>query len=565
MNKRWSIIEVEDKVVNKLKRELKIDTVFCRLLVQRGITNKEEANLFLNPTLEQLHDPFLMKDMDLAVERLGKAIKDSEKVLIYGDYDVDGTSGVAMFYSFLQPLNKNTDYYIPNRYKEGYGLSQKGIEYAAEKGCTLMVVIDCGVKAHALIDEAASKGIDVIVCDHHTPEGEMPKAVAVLDPKREDCEYPFKELCGCGVAFKLVQGYAQKNDIPLDDITDLLDFVAIATSCDIVSMTDENRVLTRFGLEKLNDSPRASLEALIETTRRKIPLSVNDVVFGFGPIINAPGRLAEGREAVDLLVEKDKEKALEMAAKLREHNMERKQLERDMAEQAERMVRMEPEIPMCLVLHRQEWNKGVLGIVASRMVERFNRPALLLTEAPDGRYVGSARSLGGFDIYQALKGSSDLLDNFGGHKYAAGVTLTSDKIEAFRDRMNEIVKETTQPDQFAPSTIINSALRLKDITPEFWETLCKFAPFGPQNMRPLFMTKTIRDTGFAKIVGENHLSLSMRQGRSETKYGIAFGQAKFIEKIRTKPFAACYVLEENSFAGKTTVRMNVKEIYIPKK
>lgn len=564
MNKRWSIIEVEDKVVNKLKRELKIDTVFCRLLVQRGITTGEEANKFLNPSLDELHDPFLMKDMDTAVERLGKAIDDKEKILIFGDYDVDGTTSTAMLHTFLKPLNKNIDYYIPNRYTEGYGLSAEGIEHAAQKGCTLMVVVDCGIKANELVAEAGKKGIDIIICDHHLPDVELPKAVAVLDPKREDCEYPYKELCGCGVTYKLIEGYALRNDIPLEKVHELLDYVAVATACDIVSMTGENRVLTRFGLEKLNDNPRISLEALMETCRRKKPLAVSDVVFGFGPIINAPGRLAEGREAVDLLIETDKEKALEIAAKLREHNMERKQLERDMAEQAERMVRMEPEIPMCLVLHRQEWSKGVLGIVASRMVERFNRPALLLAEAADGRYVGSARSLGGFDIHQAIKGSSDLLDNYGGHKYAAGVTITSDKIEAFREKMNEIVKETIKPDQITPSTIINSALRLKDITPEFWETLCKFAPFGPQNMRPVFMTKTIRETGFAKVVGENHLSLSMRQGRSETKYGIAFGQAKHIDKIRTKPFAACYVLEENNFAGKKTVRMNVKEIHVAK-
>ncbi len=564
MNKRWSIIEVEDKVVNKLKRELKIDTVFCRLLVQRGITTGEEANKFLNPTLDELHDPFLMKDMDLAVERLGKAISDKEKILIFGDYDVDGTTSTAMLHTFLKPLNKNIDYYIPNRYTEGYGLSTEAIEYAAKKGCTLMMVVDCGIKANELVAKAGKKGIDIIICDHHLPDTELPKAVAVLDPKREDCEYPFKELCGCGVTYKLIEGYALRNDIPLEKVHELLDYVAVATACDIVSMTGENRVLTRFGLEKLNNNPRISLEALMETSRRKAPLAVSDVVFGFGPIINAPGRLAEGREAVDLLIETDKEKALEIAAKLREHNMERKQLERDMAEQAERMVRMEPEIPMCLVLHRQEWSKGVLGIVASRMVERFNRPALLLAEAADGRYVGSARSLGGFDIHQAIKGSADLLDNFGGHKYAAGVTITSDKIEAFREKMNEIVKETIKPDQITPSTIINSALRLKDITPEFWETLCKFAPFGPQNMRPVFMTKTIRETGFAKVVGENHLSLSMRQGRSETKYGIAFGQAKHIDKIRTKPFAACYVLEENNFAGKKTVRMNVKEIHVAK-
>lgn len=564
MNKRWSIVEVEDKVVNKLKRELKIDTVFCKLLVQRGFTTGEEANQFLNPTLEQLHDPFLMKDMDVAVERLGKAIKDSEKILIFGDYDVDGTTSTAMLHTFLKPLNKNIDYYIPNRYKEGYGLSSEGIQYASDNGCTLMIVVDCGVKANDLIDEAKSKGIDIIVCDHHLPDTEVPNAVAVLDPKRPDCEYPFKELCGCGIAYKLIEGYALKNDIPLEQVHELLDFVAIATACDIVSMTDENRILTRFGLEKLNTNPRPSIEALVETCRRKTPLAVNEVVFGLGPLINAPGRLAEGREAVDLLIETDKEKALEIAAKLREHNMERKQIERDMAEQAERMVRMEPEIPMCLVLYRQEWSKGVLGTVASRMVERFNRPALLLTEASDGRYVGSARSLRGFDIHQAIKGSSDLLDNFGGHRYAAGVTLTSDKIEDFREKMNEIVKETIKPDQITPSTTIHSILRLKDITPEFWETLCKFAPFGPQNMRPLFMTKTVRETGFIKIVGDNHLSLGMRQGRSETKYGIAFGQAKYIDKIRTKPFAACYVLEENNFAGKKTVRLNVKEIYVAK-
>ncbi len=560
MNKKWSLVEVEDKAVNKLKRELKLNTVLCKLLVQRDIFSKEDAEAFFNPRLDQLHDPFLMRDMDKAVARLSKSVKDSEKILIYGDYDVDGTSGVAMLHTFLQPLNKNIDFYIPNRYKEGYGLSTEGVDYAAENACTLMLVVDCGIKGNEAVAHANSKGIDVIICDHHLPEGELPDATAVLDPKREDCEYPFKELCGCGVAFKLIQGYAQENDIALHDITSLLDYVAVATACDIVPMIDENRILVRFGLEKLNTAPRTSLEALVETSRRKRPFGVNEVVFGLGPMINAPGRLAEGRQAVELLIETNKDKALEIAAALREHNLERKQLEKDMAEQAERMVRMETEIPKCLVLARQEWNRGVLGIVASRMVERFNRPALLLAEAPDGRYVGSARSVGGYNIHNAIKESSDLLDNYGGHRYAAGVTITSDKLEMFKERMNEVVKDTITPEQLSPTLTANALLRLKDITPEFWETLCKFAPFGPQNMRPVFMSKTLRETGFAKVVGENHLSISVRQGRSETKYGIAFGQAKHIDKIRTKPFAACYVLEENNFGGKKTVRMNVRDI-----
>jgi len=560
MNKKWSIVEVEDKAVNKLKRELKFDTVTCKLLVQRGIFNKEDAEYFFNPRLDQLHDPFLMRDMDKAVARLSKAIKDGEKILLYGDYDVDGTCGVAMLHTFLQPLNKNIDFYIPNRYKEGYGLSMAGVEYAAENDCKLMLVVDCGIKGNEAVAAAKSKGIDVIICDHHLPEGELPGADAVLDPKREDCEYPYKELCGCGVTFKLIQGYAQENDIALHDITPLLDYVAVATASDIVPMTDENRILTRFGLEKLNTEPRMSLEALVETSRRKRPFGVNEVVFGLAPLINAPGRLAEGRQAVELLIETNKDKALELAAALREHNLERKQLERDMAEQAERMVRMETEIPKCLVLARQEWNRGVLGIVASRMVERFNRPALLLAEAPDGRYVGSARSVGGYNIHEAIKENSDLLENYGGHKYAAGVTITSDKLEMFKERMNEVVKETITSEQLSPNLTVNALLRLKDITPEFWERLCKFAPFGPQNMRPLFMSKTLRETGFAKVVGENHLSIAVRQGRSETKYGIAFGQAKHIDKIRTKPFVACYVLEENNFGGKKTVRMNVRDI-----
>jgi len=560
MNKKWSIVEVEDKAVNKLKRELKYDTVTCKLLVQRGILTKEDAEAFFNPRLDQLHDPFLMRDMDKAVARLSKAIKGDEKILLYGDYDVDGTCGVAMLHTFLKPLNENIDFYIPNRYKEGYGLSLQGVEYAAKNACTLMVVVDCGIKGNAVVEEAKAKGIDVIICDHHVPEGELPNAEAILDPKREDCEYPDKDLCGCGVAFKLIQGYAQENDITIHDIASLLDYVAVATACDIVPMIGENRILTRFGLEKLNTAPRTSFEALISTNPRKKTLGVSEVVYGLGPVISAPGRLADGRQAVELLIETSKDKALEIATELREHNLERKQLERDMAEQAERMVRMETEIPKCLVLARQEWNRGVLGIVASRMVERFNRPALLLAEAPDGRYVGSARSLGGYDIHEAIKGSSDLLENFGGHRFAAGVTITSDKLEMFKERMNELVKETITPEQLSPNLTINALLRLKDITPEFWERLCQFAPFGPQNMRPLFMSKTLRETCFAKVVGGNHLSISVRQGRSETKYGIAFNQGKHIDKIRTKPFAACYVLEENNFGGKKSVRMNVRDI-----
>ncbi len=562
MQQKWSLIEVEDKLVNKLKRELKLETVLCKLLVQRGIETAEDAEKFFNPSLDELHDPFLMKGMDTAVARLEKAIEGGEKILLFGDYDVDGTTGVAMMHTFFEPLNAQLDYYIPNRYVEGYGLSQKGIDHAVENGQTLIIAIDCGIKAHDLVADAASKGIEIIICDHHTPEETLPEAVAILNPKQAGCEYPYKELCGCGVAFKFVQAYAQKADSDFDKVTDLLDFVAVATACDIVAMTGENRTMTRFGLTKLNENPHPGLEAVRDMAKRSMPYAVNDVVFGIGPLINAAGRISEGKEAVDMLIEKDKEKALEKATVLREHNVERRQIEKDMVIQAERMVKMDSESRKCLVLYREEWHKGVLGVVASRVVERFNRPALIMTKAEDGRVTGSARSIGGYDIHQAISGCADLLENYGGHRYAAGVTLMDSKIDAFRNKMDEIVTETITKQQTTSVMTINAVLRLKDITPEFWIRLSNFAPFGPQNMRPIFMSKTVRDTGFANVVADAHLSLGMKQGRSETKYGIGFGMAKHADKIRTKPFDMCYVVEESNFKGKKRLRLNVKDIQI---
>ncbi len=562
MQQKWTLIEVEDKAVNKLKRELKLATVLCKLLVQRGVETAEDVESFFHPTLEQLHDPFLMKDMDTAVERLEKAVSGEEKILLFGDYDADGTAGVAMMYAFLEPLKAKLDYYIPNRYSEGYGLSEKGIEYAASNGHTLMIVVDCGIKANDLVAQAAEKGIDVIICDHHQPEETLPEAKAILNPKRPDCEYPYKELCGCGVAFKLIQAYAQKTGMELEEAANMLDFVAIATACDIVPMTGENRVLTRFGLSKLNDDPHPGIQAVRDTSRRSKPYSVVDVVFGIGPLINAAGRLAEGKEAVEMLVEKDLEKAMATAAKLREYNIERRKLEKDIAIQAERMVRMESESRRCLVLYRPEWHKGVLGIVASRMVERFHRPAIILTKAEDGRLTGSARSVGGYDIHKAIKSCADILENFGGHEYAAGLTMLDKNLDEFKARMDEVVTSTITKEQLTPTLKINALMRLKDITPDFWTKLNNFAPFGPQNMRPIFSSKTVRDTGFANIVGESHLSLGMKQGRSETQYGIGFGMAKHADKIRSKPFDICYVIEENNFKGKKTLRLNVKDIII---
>ena len=564
MRKRWTLLPSDDTTVSHLQEILKIHPVFCRLLVQRGITTYDEAKTFFRPDFSQLHDPCLMQDMDAAVERLDQAIRNGERILLYGDYDVDGTTSVALMYAFLSKRHANLDYYIPDRYKEGYGVSLAGVEYAHESGVSLIVAMDCGVQAREQVAKAKEYGIDFIVCDHHLPDGPLPEAVAVLDPMRPDCGYPFKGLSGCGVAFKLAQAFLQKNNLPEEELHELLDLLALSIAADIVPMVGENRVLTHFGLERLNRTERPGLKALIEQSGRHRPLSISDVVFGLAPLINAAGRLADAKQAVKLMLSTEKIVAYDNARVLEHRNQQRK--EHDQNIQAEAIKIFETtsgwEDLRSIVLFREDWHKGVIGIAAARMVERFHRPAILLTES-NGMAVGSARTVPGFNVYRAIKSCEDLLTNFGGHDHAAGLTMPVEAVPAFRERFEEAVRTTIPEEQRIPEVMVNAVLDLKDITPGFWRILKQFAPFGPGNRSPVFVTKNVVDTGFSRLLKGNHLRLAVRQNGGPQLYGIAFGMGEHFTKVTSKkPFHVAYKIEEEHWRGEKYLRMMVKDLWL---
>jgi len=562
MKKRWKLIPTDESEVRQLQEALKIHPIFCQLLVQRGIKTFEEAKSFFRPELSHLHDPFLMKDMEAALLRLEKAIQDEERILLYGDYDVDGTTSVALLYSFLKNHHSKLDYYIPDRYKEGYGISMQGIDFAKQNGISLIIAMDCGIKANKQVEKAKTLGIDFIICDHHLPEGQLPRAAAVLDPKRPDCAYPYKELSGCGVAFKLAQAFVQKNELPFETLTELLDFLVISIASDIVPMTGENRVLAFYGLKKLNRTQRPGLKALIAESQRLAPLNINDIVFGLGPMINAAGRLADAQQAVRLMLSNEKHLAFENARILNQRNEKRKEYDLLIAEEAKMLFRQFSgwQNRKSIVLYQPHWHKGIVGIAASRLVEQFHRPTIILTES-NGMAVGSARSIRGFNVYEALKGCDDLLVNFGGHFYAAGMTLESERVSSFRERFESIVSETIEPEMLTPEVEISTLLSLKEITPKFWRILKQFAPFGPGNRSPVFASKNVQDIGYSKLLKGNHLRLSVKQGDSSPIYGVAFGRGDAFEKVRTrKPFHICYKLEENNWEGRQSIQLMVKDL-----
>lgn len=566
IEKQWIHIETEQETVTSLQKALNIHPIFCELLVQRGITTYDEAKLFFRPKLTQLHDPFLMKGMEQAVERLEKAIQNQEKILLYGDYDVDGTTSVALMYSFLKNHHEHLEYYIPHRYKEGYGISYQGIDYAAENGFSLIIAMDCGIKAIDKIDYATAKNVDFIICDHHLPEATVPAAVAVLDPKQVDCEYPYKELSGCGVAFKLAQAYVEKNDLDFEELTDLLDLLMVSISCDIVPMTGENRVLAYFGLRALNEYAREGLRALINIANKSYPLSTSDVVFGIGPMINAAGRLSDAKNAVKLLLSEDKYDAREKAEKLKEENTKRKTFERDITAEAIEQVEANPNWSdlNTIVLYAEDWHKGVLGIVASRMVETFHRPTIILSKSDD-KIVGSARSVSGFDIHDSIKSCKDLLTNFGGHQYAAGLTMPIQNIDAFRNKFEKIVSERITKTHLIPKMKVSANLDFKSLeNNSFWKILKQFAPFGPQNMRPVFRTSNVTDTGGTRLLKEKHLKLKIKQTQPElsrTQDAIAFNMGTFYSNIKSKKlFELCYSVEENNWRGQKNLQLNVKDL-----
>ncbi len=553
--------------VAQLSAELGIDPVLASLLVSRGVNTFEEARSFFRPKLEALHDPFLMKDMDNAVERLEKAVSGKEKILVYGDYDVDGTTAVALVFSFIRRLTECVDFYIPDRYDEGYGVSRKGIDWAADNGFSLIITLDCGIKAIDKVEYARSKGIDVIICDHHLPESELPAAVAVLDPKREDCNYPFDDLSGCGVGFKLVQAYSSKNGIPFETLLPLLDLLVVSIASDLVTVIGENRVLAHFGLKCLNEQPRMGLQAMINLANLEPGhITIDDIVFKIGPRINAAGRMESGRLAVQLLTAEDAQTAMAIGTKINDNNNERKNIDREITKEALEMVQNGTccTSKNAVIVYGPDWNKGVVGIVASRLVEAYYKPAFVLTRS-NGFVTGSARSVRGFDLYDAISSCADLLENYGGHIYAAGLTMREENLAEFTDRIDKYVSSHITTEMATPVIDVDSEINFSQITPKFFRVLKQFQPFGPGNSSPVFLTKNVYDDGNGRKVGPGgqHLKLELIQESQPYHQiaAIAFNMADSFEHIRNgNPVDVCYSIVENYYRGNSTIQLRVKDI-----
>ena len=555
MNYKWNYqppTQEQREAARALAKDIGISPILCRLLQKRGINTAAEAKRFFRPQLSELHDPFLMKDMDRAVERLNQAMGRKERILVYGDYDVDGTTAVTLVYKFLQQFYSNIDYYIPDRYNEGYGVSQKGVDYAYETGVKLVIVLDCGIKAVEEIGYAKSKGIDFIICDHHVPDEVLPPAVAILNPKRFDSTYPYSHLSGCGVGFKFMQAFALNNGIDVSQLTPLLDLVAVSIASDIVPVMGENRILAYHGLRQLNSNPSVGLKAIIDVcglSEREINMS--DIVFKIGPRINASGRIQNGKEAVDLLIEKDFQTALEKSNLINKYNETRKDLDKNMTEEANRIVDNLESLDQqrSIVIYNEAWHKGVIGIVASRLTEIYYRPTVVLTRT-ENMATGSARSVSGFDVYKAIEHCRDLLENFGGHTYAAGLSMKVENVAEFTRRFEEYVTEHILPEQTNATIDINAQLDFRDITPKFFFDLKKFSPFGPDNLKPIFATLNVYDYGTSKVVGrdQEHIKLELVDNKSNNVMnGIAFGQSSQARYIKTKQsFNICYTIEENT-------------------
>jgi single-stranded-DNA-specific exonuclease len=568
MNKNWVIKSPGDEnAISSLSRELGIERPLAQLLVQRGITTFKEAKEFFRPDLDNLHDPFLMKDMDVAVQRILDAIRSGEKVLVYGDYDVDGTTAVALVYSFFKDHFKHIDYYIPDRYDEGYGISAKGIDYAGRHGVSLIIALDCGIKAVDKVEYAREKGIEFIICDHHNPADRIPDAVAVLDPKQEGCQYPYKELSGCGVGFKLIQAYGIKTSQPAESIFDFLDLVVVSIASDIVPITGENRILAHFGLKKLNERPSIGLRAIKEVAGiEKKEIDIEDIVFKIGPRINAAGRMESGKKSVDLLVCENRKDAGIISRKINNFNLDRRNIDTEITRQAIEMIQGDEALKNrnSTVLYNPEWHKGVIGIVASRLLDHYYRPTVILTKS-NGFVTGSARSVSGFDLYQAIESCSDLLENFGGHKYAAGLTMQVQNLPSFRERFEQFVSETINPEQLIPVVEIDTELQLKDINEKFYRILKQFEPFGPENSSPVFLSENVVDNGYGRTVGSNgeHLKLTLIQEESPFQVfpAIGFHQGHDFDKVSQGfPFDICYQLMENEFRGRTSLQIHLLDL-----
>ena len=566
--RKWILKDPADpEKVGRLSAELGIDRVLAELLVKRGVETFEQARSFFRPSLDDLHDPFLMKDMDKAVKRLRTAITTEEGILVYGDYDVDGTTAVALVYSFLRRYSTKVDFYIPDRYEDGYGLSYRGIDWAKEHGFSLIITLDCGIKANEKVDYAASLGLDVIICDHHLPESTIPAAVAVLDPKREDDNYPFDDLSGCGVGFKLVQAYSREYDIPFETLIPLLDLLVVSISADLVSMTGENRVLAHFGLKQLNENPRKGLQA-IATLSKLEPghLSIDDIVFKIGPRINAAGRMESGRLAVELLTSSDEHSAAVVGEKINDNNNERKSIDREITQEALEMVQSGAALSSsaATIVYNPNWNKGVVGIVASRLVEAFYKPTIVLTKSNDF-ITGSARSVAGFDLYEAIDSCADLMENFGGHVYAAGLTLREENLPEFVRRIEEFISTRITQEMLTPFTEIDARLEFSQITPKFFRLLKQFQPFGPGNTNPVFQTENVYDGGKGRKVGADgvHMKLDLIDEKQPFHQipAIAFNMSEYFDYIKAgNPFDICYSIVENYYRGNSTLQLRIKDI-----
>lgn len=571
MTYKWNYLTLSHDLQNKkneLAKELNIDPVLAELLINRGITTLEEAKRFLHPSLDDLHDPFLLPDMEKAVKRIERAIGNKERILVYGDYDVDGTTAVALVYKFLRKITSNLDYYIPDRYDEGYGISFQGIDYAINTDVKLIISLDCGIKAISKVAYAKEKGIDFIICDHHMPDEELPDAVAVVDAKRVDSIYPYNELSGCGVGFKLVQAFAERNGLPFSEIEYLLDLVAVSIASDIVPLTGENRVMMHYGLKQLNSNPSFGLRGIVEIcelTRKKI--TVNDIVFKIGPRINASGRMMNGKEAVDLMLSGDMASAREKSKNIDQYNVDRRELDKKTTEEAIEYIETEMDISnkKSIVLYNENWHKGIIGIVASRLTEKYFRPAIVLTKS-NSMISGSARSVIGFDVYKAIESCKDLLENFGGHTYAAGLTLKEENLEEFTRRFNSFSFEEIEPRMMLPQITIEAEIDFVQITPKFVRDLSLFNPYGPENENPVFLTKNVRDAGATRLVGKDqqHIKLEVVDDSTDTPmHGIAFSMKEFYPAIKeNQPVDLCYTVEENTHGSRTFTQLMVKDIRV---
>ena len=560
---RWTIkSKPEKQKIQTLQDALQIDEIIAILLVQRGIETYEDARQFFRPSLEDLHDPYLMKDMDKAVKRIEIAIQNQENILVFGDYDVDGTTSVSLMSSYLKTITPNIATYIPDRYDEGYGISYKGIDFADDNGIALIIALDCGIKSIDHINYAKQKSIDFIICDHHRPGDTIPDAVAVLDPKQEDCNYPYKELCGCAVGFKLIQALAQTRNETIEDLLPYLDLVATAIAADIVPITGENRILAKFGLDVINSNPRPGIKALIQNVKKQ-KLTITDVVFIIAPRINAAGRVKHGNYAVELLSEFNLAQAEEFASQIEIFNADRKDLDKQITQEALLQIQTNDENEkFTTVVYQEDWHKGVIGIVASRLIETHYRPTIVFTKSGD-KLAASARSVKDFDIYNALEASSEFLEQFGGHMYAAGMTLKEENYEAFKNKFEEIVQQTIHPDLLTPEITIDIEINLEDINEKLLRILKQFEPHGPENMSPIFITKGLNDTGYGKSIGkdEEHLRLYVKQENSEGFGAIGFGLAK--KKTLTenhRKFDAVYSIDENEWNGNTSIQLRLRDI-----